>query len=44
MDEASRISLQKEITELEQTLAFKKHQLEEVQTALAKQATSTTIK
>ena len=38
MEETSLLILQKEIAELEQTLAAKKLQLEELQTAIAKQA------
>ena len=37
MDKASLVTLQKEIAELEQTLADKKHQFEEARTALEKQ-------
>jgi len=39
MDEASLLTLQDEITELEQKLADKKHQLEETRAALAEQPT-----
>ncbi len=38
MNETSLLTLQKEIAELEQLLADKKHQLKEAQTVLAKQA------
>jgi len=44
MDEAFLVTLQKEIAELEQTLAIKKRQLEKAQTTFVKQATSTTIR
>jgi len=41
MNEASLVTLQKEIAELEQSLADKKHRLEEVQATLAKQTADT---
>jgi len=42
MNEASLLTLQKEIAELEQLLADKKHQLKEAQTILAKQTANST--
>jgi len=38
MDEVSVLTLQKEITELEQLLTTKKNQLEEAQTLISKQS------
>jgi superfamily II DNA or RNA helicase len=43
MDEASLLTLQSEIEELEQKLANKKHQLEETRTTLAKQTADAVI-
>jgi len=42
MNEASLLTLQKEIAELEQLLADKKHQLKEAQIILAKQTANST--
>jgi hypothetical protein len=43
MNEASLLTLQKEIAELEQLLADKKHQLKEAQTVLTKQTADSII-